>query len=76
MPPAHGNAPLRWFASNQPASGLPAPVYHLVRCSGEARVAAAAASTVSTASGSASSIMYVIDGDVITVERVDRVAGD
>ena len=43
VPPAHGNAPLRWFASNQPASGLPAPVYNLVRYSGEARVAAAAA---------------------------------
>ena len=43
VPPAHGNAPLRWFAANQPASGLPAPVYNLVRYSGEARVAAAAA---------------------------------
>jgi 5-methylcytosine-specific restriction protein A len=43
VPPAHGNAPLRWFASNQPAGGLPAPVYNLVRYSGEARVAAAAA---------------------------------
>ena len=43
VPPAHGNAPLRWFASNQPASGLPAPVYNLVRYSGEARVAAAIA---------------------------------
>ena len=43
VPPAHGNAPLRWFASNQPASGLPEPVYNLVRYSGEARVAAAAA---------------------------------
>jgi len=43
VPPAHGDAPLRWFASNQPASGLPAPVYNLVRYSGEARVAAAAA---------------------------------
>ena len=43
VPPAHGNAPLRWFASNQPANGLPAPVYNLVRYSGEARVAAAAA---------------------------------
>jgi 5-methylcytosine-specific restriction protein A len=42
VPPAHGNAPLRWFASNQPASGLPEPVYNLVRYSGEARVAAAA----------------------------------
>jgi 5-methylcytosine-specific restriction enzyme A len=42
VPPAHGNAPLHWFASNQPASGLPAPVYNLVRYSGEARVAAAA----------------------------------
>ena len=27
MPPAHGNTPLRWFASNQPASGLPEPVF-------------------------------------------------
>jgi hypothetical protein len=43
VPPAHGNAPLRWFASNQPVGGLPAPVYNLVRYSGEARVAAAAA---------------------------------
>ena len=42
VPPAHGNAPLRWFASNQPASGLLEPVYNLVRYSGEARVAAAA----------------------------------
>jgi 5-methylcytosine-specific restriction protein A len=42
VPPAHGNAPMRWFASNQPASGLPEPVYNLVRYSGEARVAAAA----------------------------------
>ena len=43
VPPAHGDAPLRWFASNQPVSGLPAPVYNLVRYSGEARLAAAAA---------------------------------
>jgi 5-methylcytosine-specific restriction protein A len=43
VPAAHGNAPVRWFAINQPASGLPAPVYNLVRYSGEARVAAAAA---------------------------------
>ncbi len=43
VPPAHGNAPLRWFASNQPAGGLTAPVYDLVRYSGEGRVAAAAA---------------------------------
>jgi 5-methylcytosine-specific restriction protein A len=43
VPPAHGNAPLRWFASNQPVGGLTAPVYNLVRYSGEARVAAAAA---------------------------------
>jgi 5-methylcytosine-specific restriction protein A len=42
VPPAHGNAPLHWFAANQPASGLPAPVYNLVRYSGEARVAAVA----------------------------------
>jgi 5-methylcytosine-specific restriction enzyme A len=42
VPPAHGNAPLRWFASNQPANGLPAPIYNLVRYSGEARVAAVA----------------------------------
>ena len=43
VPPAHGNAPLHWFASHQPAGGLPEPVYNLVRYSGEARVAAAAA---------------------------------
>jgi 5-methylcytosine-specific restriction protein A len=43
VPPAHGNASLHWFATNQPASGLPALVYDLVRYSGEARVAAAAA---------------------------------
>jgi len=43
VPPAHGNMPLRWFASNQPESGLPTPVYNLVRYSGEARVAAAEA---------------------------------
>ena len=43
VPPAHGSAPLLWFASNQPANGLPEPVYNLVRYSGEARVAAAAA---------------------------------
>jgi 5-methylcytosine-specific restriction enzyme A len=43
VPPAHGNAPLHWFTSNQPASGLPVPIYNLVRYSGEARVAAAAA---------------------------------
>jgi 5-methylcytosine-specific restriction enzyme A len=42
VPPAHGNAPVRWFADNQPASGLPTPVYNLVRYSGEARVAALA----------------------------------
>src|SRR5712671_4348294 len=42
VPPAHGNAPLHWFASNQPAGGLPVPVYNLVRYSGEARVAAVA----------------------------------
>ena len=42
VPPAHGDAPLRWFASNQPVGGLPAPVYNLVRYSGEARVSAAA----------------------------------
>jgi 5-methylcytosine-specific restriction enzyme A len=43
VPPAHGNAPLHWFASHQPAGGLPTPVYNLVRYSGEARVAAVAA---------------------------------
>jgi 5-methylcytosine-specific restriction enzyme A len=42
LPPAHGNAPMRWFATHQPSSGLPAPVYNLVRYSGEARVAATA----------------------------------
>jgi 5-methylcytosine-specific restriction protein A len=43
VPSAHGDAPLRWFASNQPVGGLPVPVYNLVRYSGEARVAAVAA---------------------------------
>jgi 5-methylcytosine-specific restriction protein A len=43
VPSAHGKAPPHWFATNQPVSGLPAPVYNLVRYSGEARVAAAAA---------------------------------
>jgi 5-methylcytosine-specific restriction enzyme A len=43
VPPAHGDAPLRWFASNQPVGGLRAPIYNLVRYSGEARVTAAAA---------------------------------
>ncbi|HET9973444.1 MAG TPA: hypothetical protein VFQ68_34790, partial [Streptosporangiaceae bacterium] len=42
VPPAHGNEPVHWFASNQPVGGLPAPVYNLVRYSGEARVAAVA----------------------------------
>jgi 5-methylcytosine-specific restriction enzyme A len=42
VPPAHGDVPLSWFARNQPASGLAAPVYNLVRYSGEARVVAAA----------------------------------
>jgi len=42
VPPTHGNAPQRWFATNQPSSGLPAPVYNLVRYSGEARVMAIA----------------------------------
>jgi len=42
VPPAHGDVPLHWFASNQTAGGLPAPVYNLVRYSGEARVAAVA----------------------------------
>jgi 5-methylcytosine-specific restriction protein A len=39
VPPAHGNAPLRWFADHRPQSGLTAPFYNLVRYSGEARVA-------------------------------------
>ncbi|MGN6680567.1 MAG: HNH endonuclease signature motif containing protein [Streptosporangiaceae bacterium] len=43
VPPAHGNEPVHWFTSNQPVGGLPAPVYNLVRYSGEARVAAVAA---------------------------------
>jgi 5-methylcytosine-specific restriction enzyme A len=43
VPSAHSNAPLRWSARNQPASGLPAAVYDLVRYSGEARVATVAA---------------------------------
>ncbi len=42
VPPSHDHAPQRWFTTNQPASGLPAPVYNLVRYSGEARVAAIA----------------------------------
>ena len=42
VPPAHGDVPLHWFASNQTAGGLAAPVYNLVRYSGEARVAAVA----------------------------------
>jgi 5-methylcytosine-specific restriction enzyme A len=42
VPPAHGDAAQRWSISNQPVSGLPAPVYNLVRYSGEARVAATA----------------------------------
>jgi hypothetical protein len=41
-PATHGNAPQRWFVTHQPASGLPASVYNLVRYSGEARVAAVA----------------------------------
>ncbi len=53
MPPAHGNAPLRWFATNQPAGGLPGPVYNLVRYSGEARVATAMAIVVCPGSGGA-----------------------
>jgi 5-methylcytosine-specific restriction enzyme A len=43
VPPAHQNEPVHWFASHQPAGGLPAPVYNLIRYSGEARVAAVAA---------------------------------
>jgi hypothetical protein len=42
VPPADGDASLPWFASNQPAGGLPAPVYHLVRDSAEARSVAIA----------------------------------
>ena len=42
VPPAHGNDPVHWFASTQPAGGLRAPVYNLVRYSGEARVSAVA----------------------------------
>jgi 5-methylcytosine-specific restriction protein A len=41
-PPSHDHAPQRWFTTNQPANGLLAPVYNLVRYSGEARVAATA----------------------------------
>src|ERR1700742_3419074 len=40
VPPAHGNSPLHWFAGNQPQNGLSAPIYNLVRYSGDARVAA------------------------------------
>jgi hypothetical protein len=40
VPPAHGDAPLRWFARNQPASGLPAPVYNLALHRGAAGDAA------------------------------------
>ncbi|MDW6060554.1 HNH endonuclease signature motif containing protein [Streptomyces sp. FXJ1.4098] len=40
VPKAHGDAALRrWFAENQPLSGVPEPVYDLLRRSGEARVA-------------------------------------
>jgi 5-methylcytosine-specific restriction protein A len=41
-PPSRDHAPQRWFTTNQPASGLLAPAYNLVRYSGEARVAATA----------------------------------
>jgi 5-methylcytosine-specific restriction enzyme A len=41
-PPSHDHAPQRWFTTNQPVSGLLAPVYNLVRYSGEARLAATA----------------------------------
>ncbi len=40
VPPAHGNAPVRWFTEHRPQSGLASPFYNLVRYSGEARVAA------------------------------------
>jgi len=40
VPPAHGKAPVRWFADHRPQSGLAEPFYNLVRYSGEARVAA------------------------------------
>ena len=39
-PPAHDSTQVRWFTPNQPASGLRASFYRLVRYSGEARVAA------------------------------------
>jgi 5-methylcytosine-specific restriction protein A len=39
VPPAHGNAPVHWFAEHRPQSGLSEPFYNLVRYSGEARVA-------------------------------------
>ena len=42
VPPAHGNEPVNWLTSYQPAGGLPVPIYNLVRYSGEARVAAVA----------------------------------
>jgi 5-methylcytosine-specific restriction protein A len=48
VPPAHGDAPVRWFADHRPQSGLTAPVYNLVRYSGEARVATVEASWPST----------------------------
>jgi 5-methylcytosine-specific restriction enzyme A len=38
--PAHDSAQVRWFNTNQPAGGLHASFYDLVRYSGEARVAA------------------------------------
>jgi 5-methylcytosine-specific restriction protein A len=39
-PPAHDSTQMRWFDTNQPAGGLRASLYDLVRYSGEARVAA------------------------------------
>ncbi|HXL95414.1 MAG TPA: HNH endonuclease signature motif containing protein [Streptosporangiaceae bacterium] len=39
-PPAHDSTQMGWFNTNQPASGLGASFYDLVRYSGEARLAA------------------------------------
>ena len=46
VPPAHGNAPLHWFASNQPESGLPASAILRSRPVLRERLAAAAAAIV------------------------------
>ncbi len=60
VPPAHQNEPLRWFASHQPAGGLTAPVYNLVRYSGEGRLVAVAAI--------ADRYLQDVDGDAILAD--------